>query len=52
MLVKSQGDFEQLLIVRIDSDFQFRGMLVGRSELVRGSGKFLKARWKDGAGNA
>jgi hypothetical protein len=52
VLVKSQGDFEQLLIVRIDSHFQFRGKLLDRSELVGGSGKFLKGRLKDGARNA
>ena len=52
VLVKSQGDFEQLLIVRIDRHFQFQGKLVDRSELVGGSGKFLKGRMKDGARNA
>jgi hypothetical protein len=52
VLVKNQGNFEQLLIVRIDRDFQFRGKLFDRSELVGGSGKFLKVRLKDSAGNA
>lgn len=44
VLVKSQGDFEQLLIVRIDRDFQFQGKLVDRSELRGGAGKFLQGR--------
>lgn len=44
VLVKSQGDFEQLLIVRIDRDFQFQGKLVDRSELRSGAGKFLQGR--------
>ena len=48
VLVKSQGDFEQLLIVRIDRDFEFRGKLFNRSELNGGSGKFLRGRLKDG----
>ncbi len=52
VLVKSQGDFEQLLIVRIDEDFQFTGKLFDRSELKGGSGKFLRGELKDGAGNA
>ncbi|WP_341909418.1 hypothetical protein [Polaromonas sp. YR568] len=46
--VKSQGDFEQLLIVRIDRDFQFQGKLFNRSALLGGSGKFLRGRMRDG----
>lgn len=51
VLVKSQGDFEQLLIVRIDEDFQFTGKLFNRSELKGGSGKFLRGQLKGEAGN-
>lgn len=47
VIVKSQGNFEQLLIVRIDQDFQFRGKLFDRSELKGGAGRFLKGRLKD-----
>lgn len=46
VLVKSQGDFEQLLIVRIDQDFQFQGKLFDRSELKGSAGKFLRGRLK------
>lgn len=49
VLVKSQGDFEQLLIVRIDQDFQFQGKLLDRSELKGTAGKFLRGRLKDGS---
>jgi len=49
VLVKSQGDFEQLLIVRISRDFQFQGKLLDRSELRGASGKFLRGRLKDDA---
>lgn len=52
VLVKSQGNFEQLLIVRIDRGFQFQSKLLDRSELKRVSGKFLKAQLKDDASNA
>jgi hypothetical protein len=52
VLVKSQGNFEQLLIVRIDRDFQFQGKLIDRSELVGGTGKFLKGRLKGSASNS
>lgn len=45
VLVKSQGNFEQLLIVRIDRDFQFRSKLIDRSELKGGTGKLLRGRF-------
>jgi hypothetical protein len=51
VLVKRQGNFEQLLIVRINQDFEFRAKLIDRSELG-GSGKFLKGRLNDSHGNA
>ncbi|WP_372172627.1 hypothetical protein [Xanthomonas axonopodis] len=44
VLVKSQGDFEQLLIVRIDQEFRFKGKLFDRSELKGTTGKFLRGR--------
>lgn len=43
--VKSQGNFEQLLIVSIDRNFQFLGKLFDRSELKGISGKFLRGRF-------
>jgi hypothetical protein len=49
VLVKSQGNFEQLLIVRIDRDFQFKGKLFDRSELKGNTGKYLKGRLKNDA---
>jgi hypothetical protein len=51
VLVKRQGNFEQLLIVRIDREFQFRGKLFDRSELKGIAGKFLRGRLKDDASN-
>ena len=50
--VKSQGDFEQLLIVRIDSEFQFQAKLFDRCELAGADSKFLRGKMKEGAGNA
>jgi len=52
VLVKSQGNFEQLLIVRIDRDFQFTGKLIDRSELRGATSKFLRARMKDDTSNS
>jgi hypothetical protein len=46
VLVKTQGDFEKLLIVRIDQDFQFQSKLFNRSELSGGAGKYLTGRLK------
>jgi len=45
VLVKSQGNFEQLLIVRIDRDFQFSSKLIDRNELKGGAGKLLRGRF-------
>jgi hypothetical protein len=44
VVVKSQGDFEQLLVVRIDENFEFKGKFFNRDELAGGEGRFLKAR--------
>jgi len=52
VLVKRQGDFEQLLIVRISSNFEFQAKLFERSELRGTSGKFLRGKLKGGIGNA
>lgn len=52
VLVKSQGNFEQLLIVRINRDFQFQGKLFDRTELTGKTGKYLKGRLKNDEGDA
>lgn len=46
IIVKSQGDFEQLLIVYIDEDFGFKGKLFERNEL-KGTGKILRGQFRD-----
>lgn len=47
VIVKSQGDFEKLLVVRIDVNFEFTGKLFDRDELTGGGGKFLRARLRE-----
>ncbi len=47
VLVKSQGDFEKLLVIRIDRAFNFKGKLFDREELGKNAGKYLKARFDD-----
>ena len=44
VLVKRAGDFEQLLIVRIDQNFEFKGKLIDRNELGSSTGKYLRVR--------
>lgn len=46
VLVKSRGDFEQLLIVRINRDFEFQGKLFDRSDLAGVAGKFLRGKFE------
>ena len=45
VMVKKQGNFEQLLIIHIDSNFEFQGKLIDRSELKGVDCKFLRARF-------
>lgn len=45
VMVKSQGNFEQLLIVRIDQNFEFSGKIFDRSELKGGAGKLLRGKF-------
>ena len=47
VIVKSQGNFEQLLIVRIDENFEFAGKLIDRDELADAGGRFLRARMQE-----
>lgn len=42
VLVRRQGAFEQLLIVRIDKDFKFKGKIFNRDQLNGVTGKYLK----------
>lgn len=51
VLVKSQGNFEQLLVVRIGRDFKFQAKLFDRGELKKVGGKYLGGRLSDGAGS-
>lgn len=50
VVVKSQGDFEQLLLVRIDENFAFTAKLFDRDELAGGEGKFFRARLRERIG--
>lgn len=47
VVVKSQGNFEQLLVVRINETFVFTGKLFDRKALAGGEGRFLRARLRE-----
>lgn len=47
VLVKRAGNFEQLLIVRIDQNFEFKGKLIERAELQGSSGKYLRGQLRN-----
>lgn len=50
VFVKRQGNFEQLLIVRINENFQLTGKLIDRSRLADDGGRFLRAQMRGEAG--
>ncbi|MFT3756797.1 MAG: hypothetical protein QM769_12815 [Pseudoxanthomonas sp.] len=52
VIVKSRGNFEQLLIIRIDRNFQFQSKFLNRSELKGASSKFLRGRFMNDANDA
>ena len=44
VVVKKKGSFEQLLIVRISKNFEFKAKLISRDKLNGTTGKFLKGK--------
>ena len=48
VFVKRLGDFEQLLILRVDKKFAFARKLFDRNEFAGGGGRFLRARLREG----
>lgn len=45
--VKRAGNFNKLVVVRIDSDWSFEARMVDRKELGKGSGKLARIKWDD-----
>jgi hypothetical protein len=43
--VKRAGNFNRLLVVRINADFVFEAKLIDRKLLARGTGKRAKVVW-------
>ncbi|HHQ4564574.1 hypothetical protein [Aeromonas sp. R4-1] len=44
--VKRAGNFNKLLIVKINEDFSFESQLIARKNLPKGDGKHVRASWK------
>lgn len=44
--IKRSGDFEQLLIVKINQEFEFQGKLINRTKLREGIGTHYKAKFE------
>ena len=45
VLVKRAGNFNKLLVVKIDQDFKFKSKMIERKDLKKGTGKHVKAKW-------
>jgi hypothetical protein len=43
--VKRAGNFNKLLIIKINKDFTFKGLLIARKDLSKGEGKYATASW-------
>ena len=47
IFVKTTGNFNKLLVVKINEKFEISGKMVNREELPPNDGKFLEIRWSD-----
>lgn len=47
VLVKRAGNFNKLLIVKIDENFAFKAKWLDRKSLNKGPGKHFKAKWSE-----
>jgi len=43
--VKRAGNFNKLLVVKIDENFEFDARLIDRKKLKKGQGKYAKVSW-------
>jgi hypothetical protein len=43
--VKRSGNFNKLLVVKIDKDYRFQSRMIDRSSLKKGSGKQVRVKW-------
>lgn len=43
--VKRQGNFSKLLVIKINSEFEFEGRFIDRKQLAKGDGKHVRVTW-------
>lgn len=49
--VKRAGHFNKLCLVKIDEDFRIDARMIARSDLPKGTGKFIRVRWEPVGGH-
>ncbi len=47
VLVDTNGNFNKLLVVKINEAFQVSGRMIDRKELPKRSGRYLRVKWAD-----
>lgn len=47
VIVKRAGNFNKLLIVKINENFEFKAKLLDRKSFQKRSGKYIKAKWSE-----
>jgi hypothetical protein len=45
IVVKRKGNFNKLLVVKINEDFEFEARMLDRKNMSKGSGKLAKVSW-------
>ena len=45
--VDTAGNFNKLLVVKINEDFQVSGRMIDRKDLPKRQGRYLRVRWSD-----
>lgn len=48
--VKRAGNFNKLVVVKIDETFEFDAKIIDRRELGKGRGKHARVSWKEAPG--
>ena len=47
VVVDTAGNFNKLLVVKINEDFQVSGRMIDRKDLPKRQGRYLRVRWSD-----
>ncbi len=47
VVVDAAGNFNKLLVVKINEDFQVSGRMIDRKDLPKRQGRYLRVRWSD-----